>query len=120
MTRAVRANSPAWVRMYREDALRAQGGRCLYCRTELTAADVTADHRLAQANGGQDRQDNIDAVCRLCNRTKGKLSAAQFKKLVKSQEPERFHVELIRAVRRVNLAADRACTRILRSAGMAA
>ena len=103
--------------MYREEAMHAQGGRCLYCRSELTLDAVTAEHRTPQSNGGRDKRENIDAACRLCNRTKGSMSAAQFKKLVKDKEPARFHVELIRAVRQINLEADRACTRILRSVG---
>ena len=50
--------------------------RCVYCDTPLdrragSPNSAEIDHRKAYANGGETVDENLDAACRSCNRSKG-------------------------------------------------
>ncbi|WP_193335918.1 HNH endonuclease [Devosia beringensis] len=57
----------------RDEAFDRQGGLCWYCGRRMTAATDkrpnrrTAEHLLAQCDGGQDVAENIVAACWFCN-----------------------------------------------------
>ncbi len=75
----------------RESALERSRGkdgveRCVYCGTPLdrkagSPNSAEIDHRKAYANGGETVDENLDAACRSCNRSKGakKLGATTSK-----------------------------------------
>jgi 5-methylcytosine-specific restriction endonuclease McrA len=44
------------------------GFRCVYCRSMV---DLTADHVLAWARGGETEADNLVCACLTCNELKG-------------------------------------------------
>ena len=57
----------------RDEAFDRQGGLCWYCRRPMSKASDkrpnrrTAEHLLAQCEGGQDVAENIVAACWYCN-----------------------------------------------------
>lgn len=65
----------------KENALkRSQGAdgveRCTYCDTPLdrrsgSSSSAEIDHRKAYSRGGKTEDENLDAACRTCNRSKG-------------------------------------------------
>lgn len=93
----------AFFKAIREDALRDQKGRCMYCKSPLSLNRATADHLKPQCRGGGNHRENIVAACSSCNRTKGKLSEGQFFKLIKRDFPkgQRPEVIAIWATRRI-------------------
>lgn len=120
-------HEPLWIlKLERHEAWLRQGKRCAYCFGELTLEQVTADHVVPRIRGGTTMGGNIVAACRDCNYAKGHLSKQQFVKLLKSRErlvskrPLRrpLTLDLCRAKRRINLAADRACKRIRAYVGL--
>ena len=44
-----------------------QGGKCFYCKKELSIEDATLDHIVAQSLGGSNSIDNIGACCKEIN-----------------------------------------------------
>lgn len=56
----------------RRAACRDQGGLCYYCLRPMHG-DVTAEHLLAQRDGGKDTRKNIVATHRLCNSRRHQL-----------------------------------------------
>ena len=60
----------------RDEAYHRQGGLCWYCGRPMSAASHrgpnrrTAEHLLAQCDGGQDVAENIVAACYFCNTTR--------------------------------------------------
>jgi 5-methylcytosine-specific restriction endonuclease McrA len=46
----------------------ARDGMCVRCGTDT---DLTADHILSKALGGEDNLDNLQTLCRSCNAKKG-------------------------------------------------
>ena len=61
------------VNKFRDEAFHRQGGLCWYCGRPMSAASDkrsnrrTAEHLLAQCDGGEDVAENIVAACWLCN-----------------------------------------------------
>lgn len=49
----------------------AQGGLCAYCAVPLTRKRVTLDHVMPLCVGGADEFENLLAVCKPCNQSKG-------------------------------------------------
>lgn len=70
----------AFRRSWREDARRVQGSFCYYCDEPLTAKTATADHVVARHVFGLDHRNNIVAACEPCNRLKGHMPEASFRK----------------------------------------
>jgi 5-methylcytosine-specific restriction protein A len=50
---------------------RRDGYRCQHCGHEAHAADLEVDHVLPWSWGGDDDQENLQTLCRSCNRKKG-------------------------------------------------
>lgn len=104
----------AWLVMFRNDALVAQHGRCAYCRVPLRARDATGDHVEPVICGGGISRQNIRAACRPCNLTKSAMGAQAFLRLIKNPQPgDSIHVWLAWSRRRIALATERACNRIM-------
>lgn len=57
--------------------LAEQGGRCVYCRTDITGG-YHLDHIVALAVGGRHADDNMQLLCPDCNRRKHTKSADVF------------------------------------------
>ncbi len=56
----------------RYEAIQMQQAKCLYCGAPITFKDSEMDHIVARRIGGSSRRENLVAVCRPCNRRKGK------------------------------------------------
>lgn len=93
----------AFRRSWREDARRAQGGYCHYCEEPITAKSATTDHVVARHVFGLDHRNNIVAACEDCNRLKGHMPEALFrKKLDRPVSGEDLSFWLAHARRRIN------------------
>lgn len=115
--RAAALNSKAWVRAARVEAWTQQGGLCCFCRSVLTRALVTADHRRPRSKGGTDDPRNIQAACAFCNKAKGNMSDSAFLNLLKRRPPGLPPLILFCSiVRAINLRVERAVNRIARFA----
>jgi hypothetical protein len=107
-----------WVKIARQDALKQQKSRCLYCYDPLAARTATAEHRKAKSRGGSDTTDNIGASCQPCNALKGSAGEKAFINSIKNPKsggPIAYWLAWNR--RRINLAEMRACRNILRYVG---
>jgi 5-methylcytosine-specific restriction endonuclease McrA len=108
-----------WVKIARQDAMKDQGGRCLYCFERLSYKSATAEHRKARSSGGTDAKVNIGATCQPCNSLKGRMGEKGFLKRLKSPaHGDGIEWWMAWSRRRINLAAVRARTRIIRFAGL--
>lgn len=67
-------------KVYRDDAWRAQGGKCCYCGEKIKLAEATADHVKPKKGGNYTSKANIKAACHPCNNAKGAMSVEDFKK----------------------------------------
>lgn len=61
-----------------------QGGRCFYCRCEITHYakrhnSLDMDHVIPLSRGGLDCESNLVAACRTCNRGKGGMTGDEFR-----------------------------------------
>ena len=54
--------------------------RCQYCGEQRLRGDLTFDHVLPRADGGQTRWDNIVAACGPCNTRKGRFHLTPLRK----------------------------------------
>jgi len=106
-------NNIVWGKIQRDRAVVQQNGICPYCNMRLTRLEATREHVVPRSKGGSDADENIIAVHRLCNRAKGSMSRARFKKLVNGDGYSgRFHIDLIRVLRRIERATKRAVREI--------
>lgn len=79
-----RRDEKVWRRVYREDAVRSQGGKCCYCGERLSLETVTADHIVPIKSGGRTERTNIAAACRGCNGAKKSMPANRFKRWLRN------------------------------------
>lgn len=105
-----------YLRLQRDRLLAEQGGRCVYCYTPLICSTATLEHKHPRSRGGTDHPSNLAVSCMHCNKTKATRSHPQFQKAIKTGAgniylQQRYHI------RKINLAADRACKRILAMVG---
>lgn len=107
------SQKPLWYKVARQEAWTRQKSRCAYCLTKLRLDQVTADHVIPKSKGGLNQKENIIAACRTCNLIKGSMTVNQFKNKLKSKKTENLHIRIQGSIRRINLAADRSCARIL-------
>lgn len=59
------------------DLFKAQGGKCVYCRTSL-AAKYHVDHIIALSAGGSNDKANLQLLCVTCNLSKGAQHPIEF------------------------------------------
>lgn len=103
-----------FLRMFRNDALCEQGRRCAYCHEPLTPQKATADHVTSRTMGGSTTRKNIKAACEPCNKTKKGMSEAAFLRAIKNPQPgDSIHIWLAWSRRRIWLATERVCKRIM-------
>lgn len=57
----------------------AQGGLCAHCEAKMGTGGKSPefDHKVALANGGENRESNTQALCRPCHRAKTNVDVAQ-------------------------------------------
>lgn len=69
----------------RSELARMYGGRCAYCgRRRKRRGQLTCDHVVPLAAGGQSWRDNLVPCCRPCNHLKGQESLEDFRALLAS------------------------------------
>lgn len=106
-----------WKMAFRADALTVQEGKCSLCRSPLHQRDATADHIVPRSAGGKTVRGNIAAVCEGCNLAKGSMALGQFKRRIKAPQPgDPIELWLAWSFRRISLAAERSCARIIAAA----
>lgn len=76
-TRQQRGYGAAWDKQ-RKRILARDGGLCQPCRRSGTVEQATeVDHVLARAEGGNDQDDNLQAICKRCHQAKTALEATR-------------------------------------------
>ena len=70
----------------RNECVERQNCICLYCGTTITLLNCELDHIVPRTGGGGSRRDNLVAVCRACNKSKGKMPFAVFAEHSKNPE----------------------------------
>lgn len=113
----VAVHQRAWLRMYKEDALREQHFKCCYCRDPLTFKASTTEHKQPKSKGGGHSKQNIAASCARCNRAKGDIQDAKFQKIIKHPEGDPFDIWMVYVRRKLNLQIERSLRNIKRSVG---
>ncbi|MER9652513.1 HNH endonuclease [Mesorhizobium sp. M0152] len=111
----------AFLRAYRDDARAAQGNHCDYCRDHISAGTATADHVEPKASFGKDHRNNIVAACGPCNRAKGHMPAAKFRRMI--EEPRAGEPLVFRCINmrlRINRRLELMEKRIARATAIAA
>lgn len=112
-----KVSEQAWVRVYRTEALADQDNKCRFCRSPIRVRVVTGDHLVPRSRGGQTTKKNIVAACLVCNQAKGSHTVGQFERMIRSpQAGQPIEVWLAWALRRISLATERSCARIMRAA----
>lgn len=75
-----RTGTATWKRVRAQAIKKAKASgltHCRYCNTLLnyevgrTPSSAEVDHLVPHSKGGQDRLDNVEVICRLCNQSKG-------------------------------------------------
>jgi 5-methylcytosine-specific restriction endonuclease McrA len=62
------------VRFSRKNVWLRDGGKCQYCRSDMTVGSFTVDHVIPKAYGGKTSWDNVVVSCHGCNQKKGDKS----------------------------------------------
>jgi len=59
-----------------------QDGKCVFCKRRLyqTGSNSNTDHKIPLSRGGADSIRNLQLLCKWCNRSKGALTNAEFKR----------------------------------------
>ena len=63
----------------------SQGNQCVYCSISFSEVQFEIDHKRPIVNGGLNVRENLQLLCRRCNRRKGRLSDKQFRQRLKSE-----------------------------------
>jgi 5-methylcytosine-specific restriction endonuclease McrA len=85
----------------RKNILLRDHNTCQYCGKQLSPAELTLDHVLPRAQGGESTWDNLVACCRGCNHRKG------------SKTPEEADMTLRRTPRGYSMHVNRQIMRYL-------
>jgi 5-methylcytosine-specific restriction endonuclease McrA len=90
LVKYVRVRNRNRVKFSRANIYARDGHRCQYCGKRPPTEDLTFDHVVPVARGGQKRWDNIVAACFRCNHRKGGRTPAEAgMKLIRlPKEPE--------------------------------
>lgn len=72
---------------------------CYYCGKRITEEDqITVDHKIPLARGGQTAEFNLVICCKECNNTKSNLTEIEYKQII-NKSLEQFHkMELYRII----------------------
>ena len=62
-----------------------QDGNCAGCKTHFLPRNLTVDHKIPRAKGGQDDFGNLQLLCAMCNSVKGKGTHAELIAKLKRQ-----------------------------------
>ena len=66
---------------WKEPLHKLQNGKCMYCGVKLRRGEGEVDHKnRAFSRGGKETPKNMQLLCAPCNRRKGDLTDAQFRK----------------------------------------
>jgi len=65
---------PLRIRFSRDNVVLRDGHRCQYCGGRFSARELTLDHVIPRAQGGETSWTNVVAACTPCNRRKGRLT----------------------------------------------
>jgi 5-methylcytosine-specific restriction endonuclease McrA len=82
--KAIRSKKKA-VKFSRENVYMRDSGKCQYCGTRMSRAEVTYDHVVPRAQGGKTDWDNIVSACVSCNQKKGGRTPEQAKMHLRSK-----------------------------------
>lgn len=69
--RARKANAPRIEQIRRGFIIERDDATCYLCGRRLEDSEITLDHVVALANGGDHTEDNLRVACRPCNSRKG-------------------------------------------------
>lgn len=69
---------PASADIRRDQAIQRQNSTCLYCGSPIGLTTSEMDHIIPDSLGGQNRKDNLVAICRMCNQAKGKQPFVEY------------------------------------------
>ncbi len=77
-------------RFTRFNIFRRDSGKCQYCGKHFSKTELTIDHVIPRAHGGESRWDNVVCSCGSCNRRKGGRTPeqARMKLLTIPSEPQ--------------------------------
>ena len=79
--RTVRATKRVpWPKGLRQELMRRQGNRCVYCGCRLAVYNCEIDHMDPVIRGGSNDKDNLQVLCRPCNMRKGPQTDQEFRK----------------------------------------
>lgn len=108
-----------FIRVFREDSWRDEGGRCAYCREPIEKHLITADHVVPRRKGGGVNKKNIKCACESCNNLKDKMSEKAFINLLK-KPPKNAKLNILLASFRYRLwtREEKAEKKILLSVGI--
>lgn len=65
----LRAAGPRWTKADVDRMCEAQGGGCVYCGRRLSSG-MDVDHKTPLTRGGSNNADNLQLLCKTCNRKK--------------------------------------------------
>ena len=51
---------------------------CIYCKEELTIKEISLDHKYPLSRAGTNSLDNLQIICKKCNRLKSDLTNFEF------------------------------------------
>lgn len=57
--------------------------KCFYCQRDLEAPEITMDHVLPIAKGGQSTKGNVVVACKTCNTQKSHLTIFEWEEYLK-------------------------------------
>lgn len=79
--RARKLDALGWMPPFPEGILfGAQGGLCLYCKTNLEDSGWEMDHKIPHSRGGKHEYTNVCLCCKSCNQRKGSKTPQEFMK----------------------------------------
>jgi len=73
--------------------INSYGKKCRYCNEVLKLNNMACDHVHPISNGGESTLDNLQFICKRCNRRKGPLSHIEYYKVLKFIIKQKKHVQ---------------------------
>lgn len=82
----LRIKWPPWVRPH---LMRQSNNTCAYCGHRITARGLHVDHMVPVVRGGSNDINNLQAICRPCNKRKGQQTDEEFRERYRRLVPLR-------------------------------